>query len=364
MGTMFTIIEFIILFGLLIFFHELGHFIVCRIFKIEVEEFGFGFPPRMLTLGKFQGTIISLNWIPFGGFVRPKAESDASVEGGLASANPWVRMAVALGGPVTNLAIGIVLFSLVFIQAGVPDRSRVQIFSVNEDSPAYQAGLQSGDVFVRINDEPIDSQEELSAMVQQNRGNEITIVVDRDGQQLESRAVPRVNPPPNQGALGISMGNPTIEIGMLEAVPMAAQATYEQARMLISLPGQLIAGQVQPDQARFVGPKGIYDMYAQAREMDEEVTAVVPTEEIPTPPAIFTLSLMAMLSVALGLTNLLPIPALDGGRILFTLPEILTGKRIPQEYENLVHLIGFAALIILMIYVTTQDIINPIQIPR
>jgi regulator of sigma E protease len=363
-GTMLTIIEFILLFGLLIFFHELGHFVVCRIFKIEVEEFGLGFPPRMLTLGKVGGTIISLNWIPFGGFVRPKAESDADVEGGLASASPWVRMAVALGGPVTNLAIGILLFSVVFIQASVPDRERVQIFNVNQDSPAYHAGLEPGDIFVRINNEPIDSQEELSAMVQQNRGSEIVIVVDRDGQQIETQAVPRVNPPPNQGALGISMGNPTMQIGLLEAVPMATRATYEQARMLISLPGQLIAGQVQPDQARFVGPKGIFDMYSQARELDEEVTAVVPEENIPTPPAVFTLSLMAMLSVALGLTNLLPIPALDGGRILFTLPEIFTGKRIPQQYENLVHLIGFAFLIILMIYVTTQDILNPIQIPR
>jgi regulator of sigma E protease len=362
-GTMFTIIEFIILFGLLIFFHELGHFIVCRIFNIEVEEFGFGFPPRMLTLGKFQGTIISLNWIPFGGFVRPKAESDANVAGGLASASPWVRMAVALGGPVTNLVIGILLFALVFSQAGMPDRSQVQIFSINENSPAQQAGLEPGDVFVRINDETIDSSEKLSAIVQQNRGNEITMVIDRDGRQIEMQATPRLDPPPGEGALGISMGNPTIEIGLIEAVPMGVQATYEQARMLISLPGQLIAGQVQPEQARFVGPKGIYDMYAQAREIDEEISAAAPQEDIPTPPAVATLALMAMLSVALGLTNLLPIPALDGGRILFTLPEILTGKRIPQEYENLVHLVGFAALIILMIYVTTQDIINPIQMP-
>jgi len=361
---MFTIIEFVILFGLLIFFHELGHFVVCRIFKIEVEEFGFGFPPRMLTLGKVGNTIISLNWIPFGGFVRPKAENDDSVEGGLASANPWVRIAVALGGPVTNLGIGILLFSLVFVQAGMPDRGRVQIFDVNENSPAASAGLQPGDIFVSINDEPINSQEELSSIVLQNRGNEISIVIERDGQQIETSATPRISPPPNEGALGIAMGNPTVQVNLIQAIPMATQATYEQARMLIALPGMLIRGQVQPDQARFVGPIGIYDMYAQARELDEEVSAAAPQEGASTPPAIFTLSLMAMLSVALGLTNLLPIPALDGGRILFTLPEIITGKRIPQEYENLVHLIGFAALIALMIYITTQDIINPIQITR
>jgi regulator of sigma E protease len=260
-------------------------------------------------------------------------------------------------------AIGILLFSFVFLQAGVPDRTRVQIFNINENSPAHTAGLQSGDIFVRINDEPIDSSEELSAIVQQNRGNEITMVIEREGRQIEMQAVPRVSPPPGEGALGISMGNPTIEISLIQAIPMGAEATYQQARALISLPGQLIAGQVQPEQARFVGPKGIYDLYAQAREMDEEVVAAAPQEDAPAPPAIFTLGLMAMLSVALGLTNLLPIPALDGGRILFTLPEILTGKRIPQQYENLVHLVGFAALIILMIYVTTQDIINPIQMP-
>jgi regulator of sigma E protease len=361
---MLTIIEFILLFGLLIFFHELGHFVVCRIFKIEVEEFGIGFPPRMLTLGKFGGTIFSINWIPFGGFVRPKAENDENVEGGLASASPWVRMAVALGGPVTNLGIGILLFALVFVQVGMPDSSRVQIKGVNEESPAYFAGLEPGDIFVRINDEPIDSQEVLSSIVQQNRGNEIVIVIERNGQQIETSATPRTNPPPNQGALGIIMGIPTVQISPLEAIPMGAQATLEQARMLLSLPGQLIAGQVQPGEARFVGPKGIYDMYSQAREMDEEVAAAMQEENIPPPPAANTLLLMAALSVALGLTNLLPIPALDGGRILFTLPEILTGKRIPQQYENLVHLIGFAALILLLIYVTTQDFINPVQIPR
>ncbi|MEN4101136.1 MAG: M50 family metallopeptidase [Anaerolineaceae bacterium] len=361
---MVTIIEFVLLFGLLIFFHELGHYIVCRVFKIEVEEFGIGFPPRLLTLGKIHGTIISLNWIPFGGFVRPKAESDASVEGGLASASPWVRMAVALGGPMTNLGIGIVLYSLVFVQMGMPDTSRVQIFSVNENSPAFHAGLTSGDIFIRINDEPINSQEELSSIVLENRGNEITMVIDRNGQQIETKATPRLDPPPNEGALGISMGNPTMRISIFQAIPIASLATFEQARMLIALPGRLIAGQVEPDQARFVGPVGIFDIFAQARELDEEVSEVVPQANLPTPPAIFTLSLMAMLSVALGITNLLPFPALDGGRILFTLPEIILKKRVPQKFENLVHLIGFAALIALMIYITTQDIINPIQIPR
>jgi regulator of sigma E protease len=361
-GTILTIVEFVILFGLLIFMHELGHFLAARLFKIEVEEFGFGFPPRMLTLGTVWGTKITLNWIPFGGFVRPKAETDASVKGGLASASPWVRLSVALAGPVMNLIIGLVLFSTVFMQTGAPNYSKVEIYTVSPNSPAEAAGLMVGDRVVAMNGEPINSTDALSSMVQANIGQELSITYQRNGQNMTVTAVPRENPPEGEGALGIGMSNPVEPITWYNAIPLAGRMTFEQTRQLVSLPAQLIQGTVDPEQARFVGPKGVYDIYSQARERDEEIVAEAP-QTGQTMPAVNTLFLMGTLSVALGLTNLLPIPALDGGRILFTLPEILFRKRIPQEYENLVHLVGFAMLLVLMIYITTQDILNPIVLP-
>lgn len=361
MGTVITILEFVLLFGLLIFLHELGHFIVARLSKIEVEEFGFGFPPRLLTLGKIGGTLITLNWIPFGGFVRPKGENDAGAEGGLAAAGPWKRLSVALGGPVMNLVAGVILFSLVFVRIGAPNEKKVEVYSVNPGSPAAQSGLMSGDLIVAMNGEPITSADELAGIVKANLGRSITIVYQRDGQQVETRAVPREKPPEGQGELGITMTNPMEPISWPEAMPYAVKITYLQARQLVLLPGQLIRGTVNSDEVRLSGPVGIYDMYAQARERDQDAAGVPPSPQ--SLPPVNSLFLMASISVALGLTNLLPLPALDGGRILFTLPEILTGKRVPQQYENLVHLIGFATLLLLMIYITAQDIIHPAVLP-
>jgi regulator of sigma E protease len=128
--------------------------------------------------------------------------------------------------------------------------------------------------------------------------------------------------------------------------------------MILEMPGRLIRGEVSGEQARVVGPVGIYSMFSQAREMDEENAASADPFE-----RTLTLRLMTVITIALGLTNLFPIPALDGGRILFILPEVITRRRIPPQYENLVHLIGFVALILLMFYITAQDILNPIQLP-
>lgn len=360
-GTLFRIFEFIIAFGLLVFLHELGHYLTAKLFNIQVEEFGFGFPPRLVKLFQFRETEFTLNWIPFGAFVRPKGENDPDVPGGLASASPWARLTVLFGGPLMNLLTGVVLFSVLFSQLGAPDLSRVLIVEVSENSPAAEAGVQENDIFIEINGTAITSMQDLSNHVRANLGQEIRITILRSGERIETSAVPRENPPEGQGALGITMSNPVRPMNWIQAIPHAARLTYEQGRQLLTLPFMMLRGEVSPEEGRFVGPKGIYDIYSAARELDEE--DAVATQQ---PEPIFglnTLSFLATISIALGYTNLLPIPALDGGRILFVLPEILFRRRIPAQYENMIHLIGFTALILLMIYVTTQDIINPIALP-
>lgn len=353
-----TLLQFIVVFGLLLFVHEGGHFVIARLFGIEVEEFGFGFPPRIVRLFTWKGTEFTLNWIPFGAFVRPKGENDPEIPGGLAAANPWKRLGVLFGGPLMNILTGILVFSFVFMKVGAPNTAKVAILGVNENSPAAIAGVQIGDQIIRVNGIDITSMEVLTAQVKANLGKEIELTYQRGATPTTVKITPRLNPPAGEGALGITMSNPYEPIPWIKALPVGGQAAYEQTRQLIMLPVQLIRGQVATEDARLVGPKGMFDIYQEARQLDEQA----PSQPAKF-PAVNVLWLIGTLSVALGITNLLPIPALDGGRIIFVLPELILHKRVPQQYENLVHFIGFALLLLLLGYITIQDFINPIVLP-
>jgi regulator of sigma E protease len=354
-----SILEFIIALGILAFLHELGHYLTSRMFKIEVEEFGFGLPPRALKMFRLWGTDFTLNWIPFGAFVRPKGENDPDIPGGLGAAKAWKRLVVLFGGPVMNLLTGVLIASIVVFKMGVPDTKTVLIASINEGSPAQTSGLQVGDTILSVNGTSIDSTEKIRSIVEKNLGQEVVVTVKRGQTTTDLKIIPRANPPTGQGAMGITMGNPNLPITLIEAVPYGFQVTGQVINQMISLPGQIIRGQVASDQSRVVGPVGMYGMFAQARTLDEAATSSTAASN----PAVNTLWFLAVISIALGFTNLLPIPALDGGRILFILPEILFRKRVPPRYENMVHAIGLMLLLVFMVYVTAQDILNPIVLP-
>jgi regulator of sigma E protease len=353
-----TLLLFVLFFGFMLFVHEFGHYLFAKLFKINVDEFGFGYPPRLLKLFKIKETEFTINMIPFGAFVRLSGENDPEVPGGFGSAKPWKRIIVLLGGPLMNLATGALLFTLLFNQIGVPDTSKVMIASVAENSPAAQAGILPGDLIAQVNQTPISDDQTLVQLIQENKGKEIEMVLQRGDQKLTVRAVPRVNPPPGEGALGVGLTTPMVPVPWIKTIPISVKATIDQSVAILQMPGMLIRGEVPKEQARVVGVVGIYSMFSQARERDVENQASTdPFEKT------FTLRLLILISIALGLTNLFPIPALDGGRILFILPELLFRKRIPPRYENLVHLIGFVTLIALMFYITAMDIINPVRLP-
>jgi len=333
------LIQFIGGIAILIVVHELGHFFAARLFKVEVEEFGLGFPPRLVTLFTSKGTKFTLNWIPLGGFVRPKGENDPSVPGGLAAANPWVRLAVLFAGPMMNILLGVILSVIIIYNLGEPDK--VKIAQISPDSPAALAGLQTGDIILAVNGEKVSSSGDLYNLIYDNLGVATLIAYQRGDQMGEVSLVPR-NPPPEDGAIGITMETIVKPTSWTKAVPRGMNAAYEYTRNVLALPLRIFQGEVSPEEGRPLGYKGMFDVY----------------QEISNPLWFFMI-----ITMSLGIFNLLPIPALDGGRILLTLPEILIKRRIPPRYENMIHLVGFTMLLILLIYINLQDFINPVQIP-
>jgi regulator of sigma E protease len=355
MDFLITLLQFIGALVALIIIHELGHFLAARAFKVEVEEFGIFFPPRIATLFQWKETRFTLNAIPLGGFVRPKGENDPDVPGGLAAANPWVRLAVLFAGPLANLATAVILYALIIAQVGVEDRDRVMIMGVVEGSPAISAGLQYGDVVVSVAGRQINSIDAIQTAIGANLDSPTPIIFERDGQLQEITVTPRSNPPEGEGAIGVMLGHPTRSVNVVQAIPAGLESTYLHSKAILELPGMLIRGDVDPEMGRPVGFKGMFDIYQGVREGE-----IVP--EVPV--FIGMLFFFTNITVSLGLLNLIPFPALDGGRILFTLPEIILRRRVPPEYENIIHLIGFAILLTLLIYINVQDFLVPVTLPR
>jgi regulator of sigma E protease len=336
------LVQFIAGIAVLIFVHEFGHFLAARLFKVEVEEFGIGFPPRMINLFEAGGTKFTLNWIPLGGFTKLKGENDPQVPGGLAAANPWVRLGVIVAGPLTNLLVGLVLAIILVYNLGEPILDRVKIQFVAPQSPAEIAGIKSGDVIIQVEDQQIKSTDQLLKTIYGRLGVPTKISYQRGGQTYQVTLTPRSPPPPNEGAIGVIIGNETRPISWLRAIPSGVNATYQYSKLLLLLPFNLLRGNITPEQARPVGYKGMFDIYQQLRD-----------------PILFFM----MITMSLGMFNLFPIPALDGGRILLTLPEIIFQRRVPPQYENMIHMVGFAVLLLLLIYINLQDFINPVKLP-
>ncbi len=362
-----TLIIFIFALGGMIFVHELGHFIAARWAGIEVEEFGIGLPSKKLvTLFTWQGTEFTIHALLLGGFVRPKGENDPNIPGGLASANPWKRLVVLFAGPVMNLLTAVIVFSMLIAFEGMPVTGSVNIQSVSDNSPASDAGIQTGDVIVEINGEKVTDIQPAIDIIQKNLDKPVEMLIDRNGQEVNLTATPLSTRKKTEGALGVALGYPSRPATIVEAVGGGATITALQAATILYLPVALIQGAIAPEEARFIGFKGIFDMFDVAVEEDvstRQEAAAAPVAAAAPKPTNWTLNLIGVLSISLGVMNLFPIPALDGGRILFTLPEILFKKRIPMEWENTVNGVAMLLLIGLMLFVNVMDFVNPVQIP-
>lgn len=310
------------------------------------------------------GTRFTLNWLPLGGFVRPKGENDPNVPGGLAAASPWKRLAVLVAGPLMNLLTAVLIYSIIFGRVGIPDATRVLVSSVTENGPAAQAGFQYGDIFISGNGQPIHSYDDLRVIVDANENKPVAFLVDRNGEQVELTATPEMNAEAKRIMIGVGLGVPFKQAtSPVETLRLGAQYTYINIRTLIALPAQMIRGSLASEQSRLIGLKGIFDVLQQTVSRDVEAsTTSAPASTDPMDQPVRTLELIASLSISLGLFNLFPFPALDGGRILFILPELLFRKRVSPQVENLVHGMGMAFLLLLMIYINVMDFVNPINV--
>jgi regulator of sigma E protease len=346
------ILVFIGFLALLILGHEFGHFVMARLRGVKVNEFGIGFPPRLLTLFTAGGTRFTVNAIPIGGFVRPAGEDDPSVPGGLAGAPKATRALVLLAGPVANILLGILAFTAAY-KFAAPDPTRVVITQIAAGSPAEAAGLQPGDLILRFNDIEIDSFEALRDATAANLDTLIELTVLRQEETITVEATPRSDHPEDEGPLGITIGHPTLRATWGQAARYAIDSVVLQVENLALLPSRLARGEIAPEQARVSGLKGIYDMFAWAGQIDRDAQR-----------PFLTLNLVGIISIGLAVFNLLPFPALDGGRLAFVAVEAVFRRRVSPRHEGWAHAIGIVLLLILFAYVNFQDFSNPIILPR
>jgi len=220
------LLQFIFGLAVLILVHEIGHFLAARLVKVRVDEFGIGFPPRIVKLFERQGTEFTLNWIPLGGFVRMSGENDPDVPGGFGDSNPFRRLAILLAGPFTNIAVGLILGTFLFLSLGEPILDKVMIYQIAPNSPAEQAGLQPQDLVISLGTEKIDSVQELQELIAANLGKSIDLVIQRGDQQITTNLTPRADPPPGEGAVGVILDNPTQPTSVLNAARSSVVTSY------------------------------------------------------------------------------------------------------------------------------------------
>ena len=353
-----TIVVFILILGVLIFAHESGHFIFAKRAGVKVQEFGFGFPPRVFGK-KYKGTIYSLNAIPLGGFVKIFGEEGEGTnqKDSFAFRSPWQRFTILFAGVLFNLIFAVLILSIYFWLGGptivteptrYTDSSKVtsetMVWEADKGSPADSAGIIQGDVILEINGQQIKDFSLVQDIVRKNPNQKINLKIrrEKEGKNFEITLADKNN----QGFLGIkAIENYTSAHYPWWKVPyIAAAETVKIIWVIVSILGLYLKNLIFKAQAPsdLAGPIGIFVL---TREMIK-----LGAQEV--------LRFIALLSINLAIINILPLPALDGGRILFIMIEKIRGRRVTPKIENLTHSIGFAALILLIILISWHDVIK------
>lgn len=349
-----SILVFILVLSVLILSHEFGHFIVARKSGVKVEEFGFGLPPRIW--GKKIGeTIYSINALPFGGFVRLHGEQEETDETNLRRSflhkGKKVRALVSVAGVIMNFVLAIFIFAIVYSFSGIPkDTGLIKILEVANDSPAAKAGIVVGDIITKINEETVYSSDDFVAKTADKKGVRTSYEIQRtvDGEQILNTVflVPRENPPEGEGAIGVVVTTMEIYYPPVWQRPFYGMyygftdAVFWGKTIVMGL-SDMVVGVFQGESVEGVsGPIGIYAI----------------TTEASKGGFLTLINFVGILSVNLAILNILPFPALDGGRLLFIGIETLTKKKVSTKTEAMINNIGFILLITLLLAITIGDI--------
>jgi regulator of sigma E protease len=346
MELLITIITFLIVLIILVVAHEFGHFITAKSRGVQVIEFGIGFPPRIWGIRRGE-TLYSINALPLGGFVKLAGEEDPKVPRSLASKGYGTRILVLAAGSIMNILLPIVLFAVAYMIPHDTYIAPAVIDSVSADSPAAAAGLKAGDTFLEINGHEIQNSAYVQRYIQLNLGKKINVTVRHADSSVQTVTVePRWRPPKGQGATGIKLAaaeNPTIvreAEPIWKAIPMGIR---EIGETLVLFKNEIVRWIIGATSPQVTGPVGMAEMTGEVLK-----AGLSPLVEF-----------AAFISINLGIVNILPLPALDGGRIAFVFLEMIRGgRRVSARTEGIIHSIGFMLLIGLILLVTFGDISN------
>lgn len=332
-----TLLVAVIIFGLLIVTHELGHFMVAKMVGIRVHEFSIGMGPVVLSTRKGE-TVYSLRAFPIGGFNRMAGmePGDLEDERGFNKKSVGQRMAVIVAGSAMNFLLAIFLFIFVFMGIGVPSNTTV-VGGVLPGRPAEQAGLQRGDRILAVAGQEVDNWRELVEIIHRSPGKPLNLLVERAGKQMQFTVTPEMDPQSKVGLIGIEQM--WKQLGFFSSILRGIQQALAVGVLILTSLVQMVTGQVP---AEVAGPIGIVQLAGEAARLG--LASV--------------LDFAGLLSLNLGIINLFPIPALDGSRLIFLGVEGVRGRPVNPERENFIHLIGFALLILLMIVITYQDLLR------
>lgn len=342
-----SIFVFIIVLSVLVLVHELGHFFMARRAGVWVEEFGFGLPPRLF--GKKIGeTLYSINALPFGGFVKLHGEQEEDGVTNKSRAflyrNKRTRIGVIVAGVVMNFLLAIVAFAVVYSFTGIPkDTHKIKIVDISQSSPALEAKLVVGDVLLKADGKNFEKVDDFIKYVDTKRGKKVSIETE-DGKKVT--VTPRENPPQGEGPLGVVITATEIYFPPVWQRPFYGiyygfkDALFWGKNIAVGLWGMiggLFKGQVPKDVS---GPVGIFAVTSEAAKV-----------------GIFALiNFVGVLSVNLAILNVLPFPALDGGRLLFIGIESVIGRKVIPKVEAAIHTVGMIILLLLILAITIHDV--------
>ncbi len=333
MSILWTVVLTLVMFGIIIFAHEGGHLLCAKACHIYVEEFSVGMGPKLFSFRKGD-TAYSLRLLPIGGFCKmPGEDGESDLPNGFDKKSVPQRMLVVAGGALFNIIFAVLLFIVAYMGLGTSTEEPI-IGEVYEDYPAYVAGLEPGDVVTAINGEAIASWADMTAIIQKQVGTALAFTVDRGGEVVQLTITPEAGDS-GSGVIGIVAARESVSV--FEAVKTGFRQTYELTKLVLVSLGQMVTGAIGLDLA---GPVGVGQMVGQAASYGFYSFLIF----------------VAAISVNLGIVNLLPLPALDGSRLVFLAIEGIRRKPLAANVEGMIHFVGFVLLIGLLIIVTYFDI--------